>query len=51
MTGAAGKTGALVVKKLLARPADFSVVALVRSSKVGRRWHGCVPPLLLTLGG
>eukprot|EP00199_Chlamydomonas_sp_CCMP681_P006906 CAMPEP_0119106796 /NCGR_PEP_ID=MMETSP1180-20130426/6323_1 /TAXON_ID=3052 ORGANISM="Chlamydomonas cf sp, Strain CCMP681" /NCGR_SAMPLE_ID=MMETSP1180 /ASSEMBLY_ACC=CAM_ASM_000741 /LENGTH=273 /DNA_ID=CAMNT_0007092183 /DNA_START=48 /DNA_END=869 /DNA_ORIENTATION=+ len=33
VTGGAGRTGALVVKKLLARPKEFSVVAGVRSQE------------------
>lgn len=34
MTGAAGKTGGLIVKKLVERSAQFEPRALVRSEKV-----------------
>lgn len=34
VTGAAGQTGLLIVKKLLARPADFVTRAVVRSEQV-----------------
>ena len=34
ITGASGKTGALVVKELLSRPDDFDVKVTVRSEKV-----------------
>lgn len=46
VTGAAGQTGLLIVKKLLARPVEFITRAVVRSKEVGVRLLG----LLQTLG-
>ena len=37
MTGAAGRTGALIIKELLARPEDFSVAGTVRARASGSK--------------
>lgn len=39
VTGAAGRTGSLVVKKLAAKPAEFEARAVVRGEGVGAGWE------------
>lgn len=40
VTGAGGRTGALVMKKLLERPSEFSVRGVVRSDKSAAQLRG-----------
>ena len=40
VTGAGGRTGGLIMDKLLARPGQYEAVAVVRAPKSGKRFQG-----------
>lgn len=49
VTGAGGRTGSLTVKRLLAEPDKYNVVAIVRSPEV-RPWDGMLPSIGACIG-